>query len=328
MDTDDELEDYNVTQADPGILPRTLAEQARMVDNGDQDMNSWQLSQESENEIHSKARRLEQAMVEEGLRVRQLICRDLVQAHKTISMQAPTRSLAEILQLVPEEDARQVSQFQGLVYMPEHFLEKYLLPTMQLRRTLEREDEDKDEEFDSLPGGRETAMMYAIFRHAKDEHGLEDNTKLRSLISHANEQTPLQVSQIRENMVAKTTYLENFVQQLRDAVRLPSARDMYKMTAEEVTDKNRLINEILTNFEEQLKRDYKSFERARQQNALVAKLNYEQQLHIHDLNVETFDAADQRQKLIDKTMGLDVQLKVEKVKDTLKDIQEQLALQC
>jgi hypothetical protein len=103
---------------------------------------------------------------------------------------------------------------------------------------------------------------------------------------------------------------------------------MYKMTAEEVTDKNRLINEILTNFEEQLKRDYKSFERARQQNALVAKLNYEQQLHIHDLNVETFDAADQRQKLIDKTMGLDVQLKVEQVKDTLKNIQEQLALQC
>ena len=115
MDTDDELEDYNVTQANPGILPRTPAEQALMVGDGDQDMNAWQLSQESENEIHSKARRLEQAMVEEGLRIRQLVCRDLVQAHKSISMQAPTRSLTEILQLVPEEDARQVSQFQGLV---------------------------------------------------------------------------------------------------------------------------------------------------------------------------------------------------------------------
>ena len=81
MDTYDELEDYNITQANPGILPRTPAEEARMVDNGDQDMNSWQLSQENENEIHSKARRLEQAMVEEGLRIRQLVCRDLVQSH-------------------------------------------------------------------------------------------------------------------------------------------------------------------------------------------------------------------------------------------------------
>jgi hypothetical protein len=200
----DNKEDYNITQADPGILPRTPAEEVRMVDNtSDQDMSAWQLSHESENESHSKARRLEEKMIEEGLRLRQLVCRDLVQSHKTISMQAPTRSLTEILQLVPEEDARQVSQFQGLVYMPEHFLEKYLLPTMHLRRTLDREDKDKDEEFDSLPGGPGTAMMYALFRHTKYTRAVEDGTKLRSLIAHANEQTPLQVSQIRENMAAK-----------------------------------------------------------------------------------------------------------------------------
>ena len=44
MDTDSELEDYNVTQADPGILPRTPAEEVRMVDDtGDQDWThgSW-----------------------------------------------------------------------------------------------------------------------------------------------------------------------------------------------------------------------------------------------------------------------------------------------
>jgi hypothetical protein len=154
MDTNNELEDYDVTQANPGILPRTPAELARMGDDtGDQDMNAWHVDSEIENETHSKSRRLEEEMVEEGLRIRQLVCRDLVQTHKSISMQAPSRSLTEILQLVPEEDARQVSQFQGLVYMPEHFLEKYLLPTMQLRRTLEREDKDKGEvEFDSVPG--------------------------------------------------------------------------------------------------------------------------------------------------------------------------------
>ncbi len=100
------------------------------------------------------------------------------------------------------------------------------------------------------------------------------------------------------------------------------------MTTEEIADKNQLINEILTNFEQQLKRDYKSFERERQQDVLVTKLNYEQQLHIHDLNLESFGVANQRHELINKTMGLDVQLKVSQVKDTLKDLQEQLALQC
>jgi hypothetical protein len=200
---------------------------------------------------------------------------------------------------------------------------------MQLRKTLDREGKDIDEEFDSLPGGQETAMMYSIFRHAKDTGAVEDGNKLRSLIAHANEQTPQQVLQIRENMVAKTTYLENFVQQLRDAVRLPSARTiMYTMTAEEIIDKNRLVNEILANFEEQLKRDYKSFERARQQNVLITRLNYEQQLHIHDLNFESFNVANQRQEIVDKALGLDVQMKVSQVKDTLKDLQDQLAQQC
>jgi hypothetical protein len=169
MKDDSDLEDYNLRVND-GILPRTPAEEVRMVDNtGDQDRTAWELSRDNKNETHSNTLRLEEEMIEEGLRLRKLVCRDLVQSHKSISMQAATRSLAEILQLVPEEDARQVSQFQGLVYMPEHFLEKYLLPTLQLRRTLEREDEDKNEEFDSLPGGPETAVMYALFRHTHPE---------------------------------------------------------------------------------------------------------------------------------------------------------------
>jgi hypothetical protein len=99
MENDSDLEDYN-TEKNDGILPRTPAEEVRMVDNtNDQDMNAWQLSHESENETHTKARRLEEEMAEEGFRLRQLVCRDLVQSHKSISMQAPTRSLTEILQL-------------------------------------------------------------------------------------------------------------------------------------------------------------------------------------------------------------------------------------
>ena len=327
MEEDSDLEDYNITQGESGILPRTPAEQALMVDN-DQDMNSFEVEANITEQTLSIRSAMEEKMIEEGLRLRQLICRDAVQTHKPISMQASSRSLTEILQLIPEEDAGQVSEFQGQVYMPQHFLEKYLLPTMQLRRTLDQEGEDIDEEFDSLPGGQETAMMYSIFRHAKDTSTVEDGNKLRSLIAHANEQTPQQVVQIRENMVAKTTYLETFVQQLRDAVRLPSARTMYTMTAEEIIDKNRLVNEILENFEEQLKKDYKSFERARQQNVLITRLNYEQQLHIHDLNLESFNVASQRQELLDKALGLDVQMKVSQVKDTLKDLQDQLAQQC
>jgi hypothetical protein len=41
------------------------------------------------------------------------------QAFRPMPMTAPTKTLAEVLQTVPLEDAEQISEFQGLVYMPE-----------------------------------------------------------------------------------------------------------------------------------------------------------------------------------------------------------------
>jgi hypothetical protein len=44
MDDDSDLEDYNLTQTDSGILPRTPAEEACMVDdNDDQDMSVFEV---------------------------------------------------------------------------------------------------------------------------------------------------------------------------------------------------------------------------------------------------------------------------------------------
>jgi len=263
MEGDSDLEDYNLTEVNDGILPRTGAEERRMVDDtNDQDMNSFAMTEQT----LSSQTMMDDRLMEEGRRLRQLICRDPVQSQRPISMQAPSRPLAEILQLIPKEDAEQVNEFQGLVYMPEHFLEKYLIPSMQLRKILDHEEDTMGEDFSAFPGGQEIALLYSLFRHTKDTKDVEDPDKLRALIAHANEQTPQQVLQVRENMMSKTIHLESFVHQLRDATLLPSARVIYQMTPSEINDKNQLIDDVLTNFEAQLKRDYKSFESARQQN--------------------------------------------------------------
>jgi hypothetical protein len=124
MESDSDLEDYNVTLADSGILPRTLAEEVSMVDNtDDHDMSAFEVKPDPTEQTLSARSAMEEKMIEEGLKLRQLICRDAVQTHKPISMEASSRSLTEILQLIPEEDAGQVSEFQGQIYMPQHFLE-------------------------------------------------------------------------------------------------------------------------------------------------------------------------------------------------------------
>jgi hypothetical protein len=110
---------------------------------------------------------LSNTLAENGFRLRQRISRDVVQAIIPIPMTAPTRPLVEVLSLIPREDAEQISLYHGQVFMPQHFLEKFMLPTMQLKKILEEDGNQPPEDWDLVPGGPETAMMYAIFRQSQ-----------------------------------------------------------------------------------------------------------------------------------------------------------------
>ncbi len=50
---------------------------------------------------------------------------------------------------------------------------------------------------------------------------------------------------------------------------------------------------------------------------LIAKLNYEQQLHILDANSQYLELSNQRQEIVERTVGLDLQVKVSQIKNTL-----------
>jgi hypothetical protein len=91
-------------------------------------------------------------------------------------MNSSTRTLAEILQYVPLEDAEQISEFQGTVYMPLHFLEKYLLPSMQLRKFIETEYLTPGSQ--PLPGGPETAILYSLYHQTKMTKSSTHDNKL------------------------------------------------------------------------------------------------------------------------------------------------------
>ena len=349
MDQEDQLVDYNEYDENGNIVeaPRETAEEnshspitspMSLAEDQDEDMVE---GQEEASETHSQLTVLERARVqlakqdalsdtlaENGFRLRQRISRDTVQAIIPVPMTAPTRPLVEVLSLIPREDAEQISLYHGQVFMPQYFLEKFLLPTMQLKKILEEEGNQTPEEWDLVPGGPETAMMYAIFRQSQAQEYSAQSGKLRALIAHSNEQTGDLVCQIREDMSKKTVTLETFVSQLRDAVQLPSARVIYNMTDEDIAEKNRLTNAILQNFEKQMKLDYNAYERERQQNVLIARLNYEQQLHIHNVNEECVSISNQRQQIVEKAIGLDVQLKVSQIKETIKELQGSLAHQC
>ena len=167
--------------------------------------------------------------------------------------------------------------------MPVQFMEKCLLPTMQIRKLLETESELVRGE-QPLPGGPETAIMYSLYHQARSTQATTLDSKLRSLVTHSFTDTSKLVKDITESRMAKEKSSEFFTNQLRKVTTIPSVQTICRMTAQDVKEKNQLISSVLSNFEQQLKRDYKTYERARHQNVLIAKLNYEQQLHILDNN--------------------------------------------
>jgi hypothetical protein len=145
---------------------------------------------------------------------------------------------------------------------------------------------------------------------------------------HSDDETSSLVKDITEIMKEKAISLETYTNQLRDITRLPSMQTLCRMKPEDIEDRNELINSVLSNFEQQLKRDYKAYERERHQNVLIAKLNYEQQLHILDANTQYLELSSQRQEIVEKTAGLDVQVEVSRIKDNLQSLQEEMAKQC
>jgi hypothetical protein len=197
---------------------------------------------------------------------------------------------------------------------------------MQMRKLIEPEDVTPSGS-QPLPGGPETAIMYSMYHQTKLIKSSTQDNKLRSLVTHSDDETSQLVKDITENMRAKEMSLETYTNQLREVTRLPSEQTLCRMKAEDVTEKNQLISSVLTNFEQQLKRDCKAYERERHQNVLIAKLNYEHQLHILDANSQYLELSNQRQEIVERTAGLDVQVKVSQIKDTLKSLQEEIAQQ-
>jgi hypothetical protein len=65
-------------------------------------------------------------------------------------------SIEDMLLEIPTDDLRHVGTIKDRIYMPAHFVRKWVLPTIQVRKALQKL-EDK-----TLPGGIKTAMLYSI----------------------------------------------------------------------------------------------------------------------------------------------------------------------
>jgi hypothetical protein len=135
---------------------------------------------------------------------------------------------------IPTEDLCHVGTIKVRIYMPVHFVQKWVLPTIQVRKALQKL-EDK-----SLPGGIETAMLYSIYDQSvmdlnrSTSANLADNHTLRAMVAHAKEDTVKHLSLLKEGTQSQTNGLLAALQQIKEVTHLPNVDLLWDMSEHEI----------------------------------------------------------------------------------------------
>jgi hypothetical protein len=136
----------------------------------------------------------------------------------------------------------------------------------------------------------EAAMLASIFdQSVMDLHkpvstNMADNEALRAMVYHTKHDKTHQFLPMEEGRKGLTKGLTSALQKLRQLAQLPDERTLIRMNDLDIESKNVEIDEAISQYEGHVKRDNDSIIMLREQNAIMARIVHEQQIHICDLN--------------------------------------------
>jgi hypothetical protein len=103
----------------------------------------------------------------------------------------------DIISEIPTEDLLHVGTIQDRIIVPASFAQKYILPTIKVQKALKLHADN------SLPGGVETAMLFAIFDQSVMDlnrpvsDNLAENAALRAMVSYTGDDSLHQFSLLK-----------------------------------------------------------------------------------------------------------------------------------
>jgi hypothetical protein len=104
------------------------------------------------------------------------------------------------------------------------------------------------------------------------------------MVYHTKDDKTHQLLPTEEGRKGLTKGLMSALQKLRQLARLRDERTLMRMNELDIESMNAEINEAISQYEDHVKRDNNSIIMLREQNAIMARIVYEQQIHICDLN--------------------------------------------
>ncbi len=158
--------------------------------------------------------------------------------------------MEDMLLEIPTDDLRHVGTIKDRIYMPAHFVQKWVLLTIQVRKALQLL-EDK-----SLPGGIETAMLYSIYDQSvmdlnrSTSANLADNQALRAMVAHAKDDSIIKhLSLLKEGIQGQTNGLLTALQRIKEVTHLPNADILWEMSEHDIHTRKEEIAEAIDQYE-------------------------------------------------------------------------------
>ena len=245
----------------------------------------------------TKRKLLRDSLAENGFALRNVLLSEPIINYYTSPLAMEEMSVEDIMSEIPTEDLLQVGTIRDRIFMPVSFAQKYMLPTIKVQKALKLHADN------NLPGGVETAMLFSIFDQSVMDlnrpvsNNLAENAALRAMVTHTRDDSAHQISQMKEGTRGLTKGLVSALQQLNKATQLPPDHELWNMKESEIEIRRETIAEAIAQYENHIKRDHANMQLLREQTTLMAHLNWEQQVHICDLNERYLRLVEERNQI-------------------------------
>jgi hypothetical protein len=234
-----------------------------------------------------------------GSALRKTLMSETIKGLYSSPLRMEDMSIADIVSEIPDEDLPHVGTIQDRVYMTADFFRKWALPTIRVQKALKQSQDQ------GLPGGMEASMLASIFDQSViDLNGsisgnLADIRALRAMVVHTSDDLTHQFLPIEEGGKALMRGILSTLQKLKQVAQFPDEDTLINMRDVDIESQNAEIAEAIAQYESHARRDNDSIIMLREQAAILAHLNLEQQIYICDLLERYLQFSEEKEKLVE-----------------------------
>ena len=289
-----------------------------------------QVLREEARQRKARSETVRKRIADNGFALRKTLMGETIKGYYPSPLSMEEMSIADLLSEIPDEDLLFVGSIKDRIYMPAEFFQKWVRPTIRVQKALKQ---SQDQE---LPGGMEAAMLASIFDQSvmdftKPNNGnLANNRALRAMVWHTKDDNAHQFLPMEEGGRNLAKGLTSTLQKLKQVAQLPNEQVLLSWEDGDIGLYHEEIAEAIAQYESHVRRDHDNMILLREQNAILARLVWEQQIQICDLNERYLHVAEEKSKLVqteDKTIVdnmFDITTLMMSLKDSLQQRQQKV----